>query len=139
MSATLQNWGTGFSATNWTNGDVLLDLIGQSFACGARRVATLQWGEGALGVNPARTTKDHHWVMHYLGGGAGETDYDMDGDIDVEDAQQLCDRWYADRFESCLSKFKALGIFGFAEILIFLVILIAGYVWVWKKGALEWV
>ncbi len=93
-----------------TNGDVLLDLIGQSFACGIRRVATLQWGEGALGVNPARTTKDHHWVTHYLGGGAGDTDYDMDGDIDVEDAQQLCDRWYADRFESCLSKFKALGI-----------------------------
>jgi len=36
-------------------------------------------------------------------------------------------------------KFKALGIFGFVEILIFLVILIAGYIWVWKKGALEWV
>lgn len=93
-----------------TNGDVLLDLIGQSFACGARRVATLQWGEGALGVNPARTTKDHHWVTHYLGGGSGDVDYDDDGDIDVEDSQQLCDRWYADRFESCISKFKALGI-----------------------------
>ncbi len=36
-------------------------------------------------------------------------------------------------------KFKALGLFGFIEILIFLAILIAGYVWVWKKGALEWV
>jgi hypothetical protein len=93
-----------------TNGDVLLDLIGQSFACGIRRVATLQWGEGALGVNPARTTEDHHWVTHYLGGGTGDIDYDEDGDIDVEDSQQLCDRWYADRFESCLSKFKALGI-----------------------------
>ncbi|HTM44653.1 MAG TPA: DUF1552 domain-containing protein [Polyangiaceae bacterium] len=93
-----------------TNGDVLLDLIGQSFACGTRRVATLQWGEGALGVNPARTTKDHHWVTHYLGGGSGDTDFDGDGDIDVEDSQQLCDRWYADRFESCISKFKALGI-----------------------------
>jgi hypothetical protein len=93
-----------------TNGDVLLDLIGQSFACGVRRVATLQWGEGALGVNPARTTRDHHWVTHYLGGGSGETDFDDDGDVDVEDSQQLCDRWYADRFETCLSKFKALGI-----------------------------
>jgi hypothetical protein len=93
-----------------TNGDVLLDLIGQSFACGARRVATLQWGEGALGVNPARTTKDHHWVTHYLGGGSGDEDFDKDGDVDVEDSQQLCDRWYADRFESCLTKFKALGI-----------------------------
>jgi NADH-quinone oxidoreductase subunit A len=36
-------------------------------------------------------------------------------------------------------KFKALGIFGLVEMLIFIVILIAGYIWVWKKGALEWV
>jgi Protein of unknown function (DUF1552) len=94
-----------------TNGGVLLDLIGQAFACGSRRVATLQWGEGALGVNPARTTKDHHWVTHFLGGaGAKAIDYDKNGKIDVEDSQQLCDRWYADRFESCISKFKALGI-----------------------------
>jgi Protein of unknown function (DUF1552) len=93
-----------------TNGDVLLDLIGQGFACGSRRVATLQWGEGALGVNPAKTTKDHHWVTHFLGGAGPATDLDMNGKVDVEDAQQLCDRWYADRFLSCLDKFKALGI-----------------------------
>jgi NADH-quinone oxidoreductase subunit A len=36
-------------------------------------------------------------------------------------------------------KFKAFGLFGLVEMLIFLVILIAGYIWVWKKGALEWV
>ena len=36
-------------------------------------------------------------------------------------------------------KFKAFGLFGLFEILIFLLILIAGYIWVWKKGALEWV
>ncbi len=36
-------------------------------------------------------------------------------------------------------KFKALGVFGLLEMLIFLVILIAGYIWIWKKGALEWV
>jgi NADH-quinone oxidoreductase subunit A len=36
-------------------------------------------------------------------------------------------------------KFKALGIFGLIEMLVFLGILIVGYVWVWKKGALEWV
>lgn len=94
-----------------TNGGVLLDLIGQAFACGSRRVATLQWGEGALGVNPARTTKDHHWVTHFLGEAAKDTtDLDGDGKIDVQDSQQRCDRWYADRFESCISKFKALGI-----------------------------
>ncbi len=37
------------------------------------------------------------------------------------------------------AKFKAFGLFGLIEILIFLAILIVGYVWVWKKGALEWV
>jgi NADH-quinone oxidoreductase subunit A len=36
-------------------------------------------------------------------------------------------------------KFKAFGVFGLVEILIFLVILIVGYIWVWKKGALEWI
>jgi len=36
-------------------------------------------------------------------------------------------------------QFRALGLFGLAEMLVFLIILIAGYIWVWKKGALEWV
>jgi len=36
-------------------------------------------------------------------------------------------------------QFKKLGLFGLIEILIFLAILIVGYIWVWKKGALEWV
>ena len=34
--------------------------------------------------------------------------------------------------------FRQLGIFGFIEMLIFVGILLAGYIWVWKKGALEW-
>jgi NADH-quinone oxidoreductase subunit A len=36
-------------------------------------------------------------------------------------------------------KFKALGIYGLVEMLIFLSILVVGYIWIWKKGALEWV
>ncbi len=36
-------------------------------------------------------------------------------------------------------QFKVLGLFGLVEMLIFLAILIVGYVWVWKKGALEWI
>jgi NADH-quinone oxidoreductase subunit A len=36
-------------------------------------------------------------------------------------------------------KFKALGVFGLIEMLIFLGILVVGYIWIWKKGALEWV
>lgn len=34
--------------------------------------------------------------------------------------------------------FKSLGLFGFVEMVIFMVILFVCYVYVWKKGALEW-
>ena len=36
-------------------------------------------------------------------------------------------------------QFKALGLFGFVEMMLFLAILVVGYIWIWKKGALEWV
>ncbi|HBY61398.1 MAG TPA: NADH-quinone oxidoreductase subunit A [Solibacterales bacterium] len=36
-------------------------------------------------------------------------------------------------------RYKALGWFGVAEVAVFLAILIVGYVWAYKKGALEWV
>ena len=34
--------------------------------------------------------------------------------------------------------FRKLGLFGIVEIFIFIVILLVGYVYAWKKGALEW-
>ena len=34
--------------------------------------------------------------------------------------------------------FRQLGLFGFIEMAIFIVILLVGYVYAWKKGALEW-
>ena len=34
--------------------------------------------------------------------------------------------------------FHALGLFGFIEMLIFVAILLVGYIYVWKKGAFEW-
>ncbi|MRR31271.1 NADH-quinone oxidoreductase subunit A [bacterium] len=34
--------------------------------------------------------------------------------------------------------FKKLGIFAFIEMLIFVAILMVGFVYIWKKGALEW-
>jgi NADH-quinone oxidoreductase subunit A len=36
-------------------------------------------------------------------------------------------------------KFRALGLFGLVEMLVFLGILVVGYIWIWKKGALEWI
>lgn len=35
-------------------------------------------------------------------------------------------------------KYKALGWFGFFEMLVFLGILVVGYAYAWRKGALEW-
>jgi NADH-quinone oxidoreductase subunit A len=34
--------------------------------------------------------------------------------------------------------FKKLGLFGFFEMLVFIGILLVGYMYAWKKGALEW-
>lgn len=34
--------------------------------------------------------------------------------------------------------FKELGLFGLIEMLVFIVILLVGYAYAWKKGALEW-
>ena len=35
--------------------------------------------------------------------------------------------------------FRKLALFGLVEMLVFLGILLVGYVWLWKRGALEWV
>ena len=34
--------------------------------------------------------------------------------------------------------FKDIGLVGFLEMVIFLLVLLVGYAYVWKKGALEW-
>ena len=34
--------------------------------------------------------------------------------------------------------FRQLGVFGLVEMIVFIVILLVGYVYAWKKGALEW-
>ncbi len=36
-------------------------------------------------------------------------------------------------------RYRSLGWFGVAEIAVFLAILIVGYIWAYKKGALNWV
>jgi NADH-quinone oxidoreductase subunit A len=36
-------------------------------------------------------------------------------------------------------QYKVLGMFGFVEMLVFLAILIVGYVWIFRQGALKWV
>ena len=36
-------------------------------------------------------------------------------------------------------KFRVLGLFGLAEMAVFIAILVVGYAYAWRKGALEWV
>ena len=36
-------------------------------------------------------------------------------------------------------KYEFLGLFGFLEMAVFILILLVAYVYAWKKGALEWV
>ena len=36
-------------------------------------------------------------------------------------------------------QYKVLGLFGLIEMVVFLGILIIGYIWLYKKGALEWI
>jgi len=36
-------------------------------------------------------------------------------------------------------EFQVLGLFGLVEMFVFLGILIVGYIWIWKRGALDWI
>jgi NADH-quinone oxidoreductase subunit A len=36
-------------------------------------------------------------------------------------------------------QYQVLGLFGLVEMMVFLGILIIGYIWLWKRGALEWI
>jgi NADH-quinone oxidoreductase subunit A len=36
-------------------------------------------------------------------------------------------------------QYNWLGLFGFLEMVVFLAILVVGYIWIFKKGALDWV
>lgn len=45
---------------------------------------------------------------------------------------------WAVTYQSFIQQSHALGVFAFGEMLVFVGILLVGYIWVWKKGALEW-
>jgi len=35
-------------------------------------------------------------------------------------------------------QFRELGVFGFVEMLVFMGVLLVGFIYIWKKGALQW-
>jgi hypothetical protein len=66
------------------NGELMIDMLAASFACGTQRVGTVLWQGASEGLDPANDTgsPDHHSVSH-------STDFDSWKKIDV---------WYAERF-----------------------------------------
>jgi hypothetical protein len=81
-------------------GELWMDMIATSFACGTRRVATIQWqgaSEGYDVINDSGSP-DHHSVSHYGFGAAS-------GDRWVG-----IDTWYAQRFAYMMNALKTLNV-----------------------------
>jgi hypothetical protein len=100
MKATIQNDDKsppGAAAELQKRGELWMDMIATSFACGTRRVATIQWQGASEGYDPAADTGSptHHSVSH---GSAPAAHW---GDIDA---------WYAQRFAYMLNALKTLNV-----------------------------
>jgi hypothetical protein len=80
-------------------GEIMTDLIATAFACGSRRVATLQWQPASGGINPNAGGGDHHQVSHYEAPNSG-------------DQWPRIDRWYAERFSYTLTALDQRGVLG---------------------------
>jgi hypothetical protein len=81
-------------------GELWMDMIATAFACGTRRVATIQWQGASEGYDVANDSgsPDHHSVSHY---GFGQASGDRWVTIDT---------WYSERFAYMLNALKTLGV-----------------------------
>jgi hypothetical protein len=78
-------------------GELHIDLIASAFACGTRRVATLQWQEASDGHNPAEGGGSHHNVTHTEA-------------PNWEQQWETIDRFYVDRFKYAIEALEARGV-----------------------------
>ena len=87
----------GAAAELQKRGELWMDMIATSFACGARRIATIQWQGASEGYDPVADSGSpaHHSVSH------GSAPADHWGAIDA---------WYAQRFAYMLNAFKTLNV-----------------------------
>jgi hypothetical protein len=87
----------GLAAEFQTRGELWMDMIATSFACGTRRVAVIQWQGASEGYNPADDmgSPNHHSVTM--------------GAAPVEHWAAI-DTWYANRFAYQVSALKKLGV-----------------------------
>jgi hypothetical protein len=80
-------------------GELMMDLITTAFACGTRRIATIQWQGASEGYDPVGNTGSpyHHSISHGAGG-------------NPEMAWAAVDTWYASRFAYLVQGLKAQGV-----------------------------
>lgn len=85
----------GLAGDLQVNGDLMVDMIATSFACGTQRVASILWQGASEGLDPFKDTgsPDHHSVSH-------SADFDTWTGID---------RWYAERYAYALQSLKNVG------------------------------
>jgi hypothetical protein len=100
MPATIQNDDKsppGAAAELQKRGELWMDMIATAFACGTRRVATIQWQGASEGYDPAADTgsPNHHSVSH------GSMPAAHWADIDT---------WYSNRFAYMLNALKTLNV-----------------------------
>jgi hypothetical protein len=100
MKATIQNDDKsppGAAAELQKRGELWMDMIATAFACGTRRVATIQWQGASEGYDPAADigSPTHHSVSH------GSAPAQHWADIDT---------WYSNRFAYMLSALKTLNV-----------------------------
>jgi hypothetical protein len=82
-----------------TRGELMMDVIATAFACGTRRIATIQWQGASEGYDPAGNVGSpfHHSISH---GGGG----------DPKARWAAVDKWYAERFAYLVTSLKTKGV-----------------------------
>jgi hypothetical protein len=80
-----------------TRGELWMDMIATGFACGTKRIATIQWGGASEGYDPAGDSgsPNHHSVSH--------------GSMPAQHWADI-DSWYSERFAYQLNALKTLNI-----------------------------
>jgi hypothetical protein len=91
--------GGGLAAQLKTRGELHMDMIAAAFACGTRRIATVQWQGASEGYDPFsdQGSPTHHTVSHY-------------GVPEAPARWAAIDKWYAERFAYTVSALKKVGV-----------------------------
>ena len=96
-------------------------MVGASYIIGPRRARKVKAAPYECGMTTSGPTRRRMTIRYYI----------VAMLVVVFDLEILCLYPWA-------VITRRLGLFGFGEMLIFVIILFIGYLYVWKRGALEW-